>query len=660
MDIAAMVRADQQARWQRGQHVLVEDYMVQLAHLPFHDEAVLDLIYQEILLREARGETPRLAEYCQRFPHLDDPLRDQFALQAALQADSLAAPSASAPLLTKSLQPLDPEDVHNWSTISYEITPDEESSAQWRRVAIPEYEILGELGQGGMGVVYKARHLGLQRIVALKMILAGAQARSQERNRFLTEARAVARLQHPHIVQVYDIGEHEGVPYFSLEYVVGGTLANRIAGRPQPPRAAAEMVEKLARAVQVAHEHHIIHRDLKPANVLLTKEGHPKITDFGLAKQLDVEFGQTRSGAIMGTPSYMAPEQASGNVKDIGPATDVYSLGAILYEMLTGSPPFKGATAMDTLWQVSNETPVPLNRLQAKVPLDLETICMKCLEKEPSKRYASAEALAEDLRAFLMGEAIQARAPGKIERVARWARQRPTLAALSAAAAVAMIGLLVGILLYSALAVSAVAILSLLLAGAWYNARLQKALRELKQQQVEAERNVERLHLMLETTRKLVSTTDLDALLKLIGETSTRFVNAERATIYLVDKKRGELWSKVAMGDGVGTIRIPIGVGIAGTVAATGEPISIPDAYNDPRFNQDIDKRTGYRTRNLLTYPMKRKGREVVGVFQVLNKRSGPFGPEDMATLAMLAESALIVVEKAIQREQDNAAGEGA
>jgi serine/threonine protein kinase len=266
--------------------------------------------------------------------------------------------------------------------------------------ALAGYEILGELGRGSWGVVYKAQQLSLHRLVALKMILAGSHAGPQHRARFRSEAEAVARLQHPHIVQIYEVGEQEGRPYLSLEFVDGDTLDRKLAGTPLPAQQAAQLVETLARAVQAAHERGIIHRDLKPANVLLTADGTPKITDFGLAKHLDRDAAQTGPDAILGTPCYMAPEQASGKSKEVGPPADIYSLGAILYELLTGRPPFKGPSVLNTLEQVRSVEPVSPSRLQPKLPRDLETICLKCLEKEPRKRYASAGKLAEDLHRF--------------------------------------------------------------------------------------------------------------------------------------------------------------------------------------------------------------------------------------------------------------------
>jgi hypothetical protein len=280
-----------------------------------------------------------------------------------------------------------------------------------------------------MGVVYRARQVTLGRLVALKVILAGAHAESAERARFRREAEAVARLQHAHIVQVFEVGEHLGLPFFSLEFCPGGGLDGKLAGTPLPPRETAALVEKLARAAHAAHQKGIVHRDLKPANVLLAEDGTPKIADFGLAKTLD-EAGQTASGAVLGTPSYMAPEQARGKGHEAGPAVDIYALGAVLYECLTGRPPFKAATTADTLLQVIGDEPVPPSRLAPGVPRDLETVCLRCLQKEPARRYRSALDLADDLGRFLTGEPVRARPAGRLERVAKWARRRPAAAAL--------------------------------------------------------------------------------------------------------------------------------------------------------------------------------------------------------------------------------------
>jgi len=275
--------------------------------------------------------------------------------------------------------------------------------------AIPGYEILGELGRGGMGVVYRARQVRLNRACALKTILGGAHASPEAATRFLAEAEAVARLQHANIVQIHHIGEADGLPFFELEYVEGGSLDKRLNGTPWPARRAAELIEPLARGVAEAHRQGIVHRDLKPGNILLAADGTPKLTDFGLAKLLAADSGLTRTDSIMGSPGYMAPEQAEGHAHHAGPAADVYSLGAILYELLTGGPPFRGTTALEILDQVKNAEPVPPSRLVPGLPRDVETIALKCLQKEPEKRYDSATVLAEDLRRFLGGEPIVAR-----------------------------------------------------------------------------------------------------------------------------------------------------------------------------------------------------------------------------------------------------------
>ena len=299
------------------------------------------------------------------------------------------------------------------------------------KTVVAGYQILGELGRGGMGVVYKARQPGANRIVALKMVLNAAHAGPESLMRFKIEAESIALLQHPNIVQLYDVGEEDGCPFFSLEFVEGESLAKKIENMPQPAEVSARMVQHLADAMYTAHQRGIIHRDLKPANVLLTKDGVPKITDFGLAKRFEnKDDGQTRTGAIMGTPSYMAPEQAEGRTKDTGPPADIYSLGAILYDMVTGRPPFRGSTLMETLQQVKTLEPVAPKRLQPSLPHDLQTICLKTLEKDPAKRYATAGALAEDLRRFLSGEPILARPTAWYERSWKWIKRKPAVASL--------------------------------------------------------------------------------------------------------------------------------------------------------------------------------------------------------------------------------------
>jgi WD40 repeat protein len=310
---------------------------------------------------------------------------------------------------------------------------------------VPGYEVEAELGRGGMGVVYRARHLALKRIVALKMLAAG-HGHPADRARFRAEAEAVARLQHPNVVQIHEVGEAAGRPFLALEYVAGGSLAERLAGQPLPPRDAARLVAALAGAVHLAHSRNLVHRDLKPGNVLLAGEpGAPvgqcqaKVTDFGLVRQLDADSGQTCDGVLMGTPSYMAPEQAEGRAGSAGPAADTYALGAILYECLTGQPPFEGETALETLeWVRSREPSAPSSR-NRRVPRDLETICLKCLRKEPERRYSSARELADDLGRFVRGEPVAARPVGVAERMGKWVWRHPALAAAAALAVLVVV-----------------------------------------------------------------------------------------------------------------------------------------------------------------------------------------------------------------------------
>ncbi len=383
----------------------------------------------------------------------------------------------------------------------------EEGRPAPRRPQLAGYEIVGELGRGAMGVVYRARQRSLNRLVALKMVLGGEYAGPEQVLRLRREAELIARLQHPNVVQIYDVGEQAGRPFFAMELVDGGSLAGRLAGTPQDVRAAADLVQTLARAVHAAHQLGIVHRDLKPANILLAFSRAPrasaavagsvpsalvpgarldgcipKITDFGLAKQLvrPAEAGdQTGSGTVLGSPSYMAPEQTQSAA--VGPAADTYSLGAILYELLTGRPPFRAETPLETVLQVRHEEPVPPRRLRPKLPRDLETICLKCLRKEPRRRYASAEALADDLGRYLAGRPIHARPVGRGERVLKWVRRRPAWAALAAACAVAALGLGAG--------------------AAWHNARLRESnvrlQEEVRQRQVLHQLAAARLHTAL-------------------------------------------------------------------------------------------------------------------------------------------------------------------
>jgi tRNA A-37 threonylcarbamoyl transferase component Bud32 len=420
------LRAHLHRCWRDGRPLRAEEYREHLPQLQCDDGLFLDLLWSEVLLREELGEGPDRAEYEQRFPRFAAELRHRFALRQAPTLAAADAPAACRGTLASAEAGQTPQALPTtWER------PVPASKAGAEGVQVPGYEIVKVLGRGGMGVVYQARHLKLNRVVALKMILAGDHAGEHDLARFLAEAEAVAALQHPHIVQLYEYGQHNGLPFFTLEFVGGGNLADRLAGKPLPPREAARLVEQLARGVQAAHGRGIVHRDLKPANVLLTPDGTPKITDFGLAKKLNVGSGLTAPGAVMGTPSYMAPEQAAGRTEAIGPACDVHALGAILYECLTGRPPFQAATLPETLLQVLRAEPRSVRQFQPGVPRDLETICHKCLQKEPARRYANALDLAEDLRRFQAGEPIAARPVGLGERAWRWCRRNPVVVGLT-------------------------------------------------------------------------------------------------------------------------------------------------------------------------------------------------------------------------------------
>ena len=359
-----------------------------------------------------------------RYPHLRDDLEAFFAAQEriTLATDSLSLPRCAA-------EPFgDPTQIQEAGTAVAE-TP-------WPRL-FGDYEVLEELARGGMGAVFKARQVSLNRIVALKMILAGDLASAAERQRFRNEAEAAALMDHPNIVPIFEIGEQGGWHFFSMKLIEGGSLAQALArggwtlGTKDDCLRAARLIAAVARAVHYAHQRGILHRDLKPGNVLLEIDGAPLVTDFGLAKRLDAGSAMTQTGAIVGTPAYMAPEQASGKHRDLTTAADVYSLGAILYELLTGGPPFRGETVLDTLLQVREVKPVRPWALNPRIDADLETICLKCLEKEPERRYPSADAFADDLERWQRGEPVQARRAGLLERTWKWARRRPGLALMS-------------------------------------------------------------------------------------------------------------------------------------------------------------------------------------------------------------------------------------
>jgi serine/threonine-protein kinase len=402
--LVELVHTELELRLKSEEAARVEEYLARYPELACDRATVVGLLAAEYGLRQRAEPGARIAEYLERFPRFGAELAQQ--VERATLADSGAGTVAAF------------------------------GTGRSRQDAAPlvvGYEILGELGRGGMGVVYKARQVRLNRVVALKMILASDHAAPDAGARFLAEAEAVARLQHPQIVQIHAFGDQDGRPYFEMEYVAGGSLADRLDGTPWPVRQAARLVGSLARAIHEVHRLGIVHRDLKPANVLMAAEDMPKVADFGLAKWLNVGSGLTRTEHVLGTPSYMAPEQAGGGTRSVGPAADVYSLGAILYELLTGRPPFRAATALETLEQVKSAEPISPARLQPQLPRDAATICLKCLEKDPVRRYTSAAALAEDLARFGAGDPIHARPVGVHERLWRWCRREPAVASLALA-----------------------------------------------------------------------------------------------------------------------------------------------------------------------------------------------------------------------------------
>jgi serine/threonine-protein kinase len=375
--LANMLRGDQRLRWLQGQRIPAEAYLEHYPELLEQPQTFRALVLGEIYLRHELGESLDAADFERRFPEHWPSLRCQFdrlrPVPATVVSDSDEPDMAPVP----------------WPVL-------------------PGYEIVEEIGRGGMGIVYKARQARLNRFVALKMLLTGPNVGARARSRFRAEAAATARLQHPNIVQIFDIIEQFDQLFLSLEYIGGGSLARRLGGQPRDWKWSAETVRLLARAVQYAHERRIVHRDLKPGNILVTADGAPKITDFGLAKRIDDDPGSTKTGTVLGTPDYMAPEQADGRVHEVGPATDIYALGVILYEMLTGMPPYRGEAMARILDAVRFQAPRPPRELRPETPRDLEAICLKCLEKAPADRYGSAGALAADLGRFLSGQPVEA------------------------------------------------------------------------------------------------------------------------------------------------------------------------------------------------------------------------------------------------------------
>jgi serine/threonine-protein kinase len=398
-------------------------------------EQRLDEIVTAFLKAQEVGQTPDRQTLLDSNPDLAAELREFFADQERLE--KLAAP----------LRPLAVSSVPD---VSATPLPNKRVGEKARPLPPPprsfgDYTVVGALGQGGMGVVWKARQKRPDRLVALKMFRAGDLASPTDAQRFRNEAEVIAQLDHPHILPVYEVGEHDGVHYFSMKLVEGGSLNDHLDSFRADPRAAARLLATIARAIRYAHQRGVLHRDLKPSNILLDAQGEPHISDFGLAKRVEIDSSLTQSGTLMGTPSYMAPEQTSGRKGAVTTATDVYGLGAVLYALLTGRPPFQGDTVLETLERVREREPEPLRPINPKIDRDLETICLKCLQKEPQRRYESALALAEDLERWMNGKPIRARPLTRLGHLRRWCRRNPLLATLVLVVTVLIVFSLVGL-----------------------------------------------------------------------------------------------------------------------------------------------------------------------------------------------------------------------
>ena len=438
-------------RIESGEPRAIESVLRAYPSLAENREHVLELLYLEWVLRCERDELPAVQEYFERFPEFASDFEKLVRVDEVVRG---AIPESGITLAEKAAINFDPLTVEG-----REVAATRPSSL--RSISIGGYTLERIIGRGGMGIVYQARQHQLDRLVALKTIDFAGSLNPRTVARFRSEAELVARLQHPNIVQVYETGSHSGMPFFSMELIDGGTLATAISASGMKPNLAAKLVEVLSRAIHYAHSQGIIHRDLKPANVLLARSDRaealdlsggssdtsgpiryePKIVDFGLAKLLGDNSSRTVSGTALGTPSYMSPEQLSSELGDIGPASDVYSLGAILYELLVGHPPFHAATAVETMQQVRNDEPVIPKKLRRKLPSDLVLICMTCLRKEPQQRYATAADLANDLQRFLSGNPIQARPANFIETGLKWTKRHPSATGLLASITVATIGM---------------------------------------------------------------------------------------------------------------------------------------------------------------------------------------------------------------------------
>jgi serine/threonine protein kinase len=445
--LLGQLRADQHERWKRGDRRPAERYFAEHHELQSNERLLVDLIYSEFCLREELGENPEPGEYLERFPQFAGELRSQFEIHEEIEADRRrlvadidssekdvpALSETSHPKLTQTLV------VRTGSPRADAPVAPADSLANGMG-QFGDYEILAEISRGGMGVVYRAWQIPLKREVAIKVILSGRLASEHEVKRFYAEAEAAATLDHPNIVRIFQVGQHEGRHFFSMAYVDGPSLSDKLAEGAWAPHDAAGLVQQIADAVQYAHARGVVHRDLKPQNVLLTKDGQPHVTDFGLAKRLEGSSDLTSSGEILGTPSYMPPEQALGKTREIGPLSDVYSLGAILYSLLTAHPPFSAADPISILRKVIETQASSPRELNPRVDHDLETITLKCLQKDANHRYSSAGELADDLGRYLRGEPINARPVGTLEQAWRWCRRTPLVASLLALVALALVG----------------------------------------------------------------------------------------------------------------------------------------------------------------------------------------------------------------------------
>jgi tRNA A-37 threonylcarbamoyl transferase component Bud32 len=556
---------EQRRRWGQGERILVEAYLHKLPALGADSGAILDLIYNEIVLREKAGERPQQQEYAQRFPHLSAEIAMQFEVDRGLDWQAVIGASS-----------VDDDGLDS--------RPIREPSGGAPFPMLPGYALAGLLGRGATGVVYKARQIKQDRSVAVKVVLAGMPRQTAALAQLRAEAGKVASLHHPNLCPIHEIGVDEGRLFIAQERVEG-SLARRQADAPISTLDAAQWLATLAQTMHDIHRLSIVHGNLTPANILMSYNGILKITDIGLARFTDP---LPRRGW-----SCRPPEQADGNRDARNVAGDVYGLGAILYALLVGRPPFADGTGVQAL----HEEPPPPSQLRPDIPLDLETICLRCLQPEPGKRYASAAELGDDLMAFLAGRPIQARRPGFLS---RWARslRRPG-------------------------------------AGNPDDAHLLAA----------ARLRVERLQLTLDLTRRLMRVKGRGELIRLLAETAAWLTDAEQVTVFLTDAERKELWAPISRGIEVDELRQPFDAGIGGIVASTGAPVNLADAHADSRFDPDNARRTGVKTRTLLALPLT-AGDTVLGVVQAINKRDGAFSAEDVEALSALLESAAIAFER--------------